>query len=202
VNNPVPDTTPPTLSMTAPAAGATVAGTITVSASATDNVGVVGVQFKLDGSNLSAEVMVAPYVVSWTTTTASNGVHTLTAIARDAAGNVATSSVVSVTVANGDTIPPTVAITAPVDGTNVVGFTIVSVQAADNVGVSNVKIYGDSALIGTVACGAALSCSGSVKWNITGPAGVAHSGVAHSIYAVATDTSGNSSSSIPITVFK
>src|SRR5439155_7685948 len=40
-----PDTTPPTVSITAPAAGSTVSGTVTVSASATDNVGVVGVQF-------------------------------------------------------------------------------------------------------------------------------------------------------------
>src|SRR5213594_2388607 len=100
-NDPVaPDTTPPTVSMTAPANGATVAGTITVSASATDNVGVVGVQFKLDGVNLGVEVTSAPYAVSWTTTAASNGQHTLTAVARDAAGNTATSAAVSVTVDN------------------------------------------------------------------------------------------------------
>src|SRR5207247_4013274 len=48
----LPDTTPPTVAITAPAAGATVAGTVTVSASASDNVGVVGVQFKLDGASL------------------------------------------------------------------------------------------------------------------------------------------------------
>src|SRR5439155_15197071 len=51
---PAPDTTPPTVSMTAPSAGSTVAGTVTVSANATDNVVVVGVQFKLDGANLGA----------------------------------------------------------------------------------------------------------------------------------------------------
>src|SRR5207249_7157472 len=51
-----PDTTPPTVSITAPSAGATVAGTVTVSANASDNVGVVGVQFKLDGTNLGAEL--------------------------------------------------------------------------------------------------------------------------------------------------
>src|SRR2546425_8968119 len=55
-----PDTTPPTVSITAPAASATVAGTVTVSASATDNVGVVGVQFKLDGANVGAEVTSPP----------------------------------------------------------------------------------------------------------------------------------------------
>src|SRR5207244_4247751 len=98
-----PDTTPPTVSMTAPSAGATIAGTVTVSASATDNVGVVGVQFKLDGANLGAEVTAAPYALSWTTTAASNGTHSLTAVARDAAGNTAPASVVSVTV---DNAPP------------------------------------------------------------------------------------------------
>src|SRR5207237_2104196 len=47
VTTPGPDTTPPTVSLTAPANRATVSGTVTVSASATDNVGVVGVQFQL-----------------------------------------------------------------------------------------------------------------------------------------------------------
>ena len=103
-NDPVaPDTTPPTVSMTAPANGATVAGTITVSASATDNVSVVGAQFTLDGANLGAEVTAAPYALSWNTVTASNGAHALTAVARDAAGNTATAAAVSVTV--GSTSP-------------------------------------------------------------------------------------------------
>ncbi len=44
------------MSITAPASGATVSGaSVTVSANAADNVGVVGVQFKLDGGNLDAE---------------------------------------------------------------------------------------------------------------------------------------------------
>jgi len=48
-------------------------------------VGVVGVQFKLDGANLGVEVTSAPYTLSWNTATASNGQHTLTAVARDTA---------------------------------------------------------------------------------------------------------------------
>src|SRR5205814_1680242 len=51
----------------------------------------------------------APYSVSWNTTTASNGSHTLTAVARDAAGNRTTSAAVTVTVFN-DTTPPAVTI--------------------------------------------------------------------------------------------
>ncbi len=100
------DTTPPTVSITSPASGATVSGTVTVSASASDNVGVVGVQFLLDGANLGPEDTTAPYTVSWNTTTAANGTHTLSARARDAAGNTATSAPVSVSVSNSPPPPP------------------------------------------------------------------------------------------------
>ena len=96
---PAADTTKPTVSITAPSAG-NVSNTVTVTANAADNVGVVGVQFKLDGNNLNAEDTSSPYSTSWNTKTASNGSHTLTAIARDAAGNVQTSSSVVVTVNN------------------------------------------------------------------------------------------------------
>ena len=96
-----PDTTPPTVSITAPASGATVSGTaVTVAATASDNVGVAGVQFKLDGANLGAEDTTSPYSVAWNSTTATNGSHTLTEVARDAAGNMTTSAGVSVTVNN------------------------------------------------------------------------------------------------------
>ena len=94
------DTTPPTVAITAPASGASVSGAVTVTASASDNVGVAGVQFQLDGSNLGAEVIASPYSVSWDTTKSANGAHTLTAIARDAAGNKTTSVAATVSVFN------------------------------------------------------------------------------------------------------
>src|SRR2546425_418414 len=97
------DVTPPTVSLTAPAAGATVSGAMTVSASATDNVGIVGVQFKLDGINLGAEDTTDAYSISWNSALAANGTHTLTAVARDAAGNPTPSAAVSMTV---DNTPP------------------------------------------------------------------------------------------------
>ena len=99
-----PDTTPPTVSVTAPSAGATLSGTAMVSANAADSVGVVGVQFLLDGNALGAEDTAAPFTVAWNTTTAANGPHALTARARDAAGNATTSSPVNVTVTNGGPI--------------------------------------------------------------------------------------------------
>ena len=96
-----PDTIPPTVSLTSPSAGATVSGTITVSAGASDNVGVTGVQFKLDGvNNLGVEDTTSPYSISWDTTTAANGTHTLTSVARDPVGNQTTSAPVSVSVNN------------------------------------------------------------------------------------------------------
>jgi hypothetical protein len=94
------DTTPPSASITAPAAGAAVSGAVAVTASASDNVGVVGVQFNLDGANLGAEDTSSPYSASWSTAASSNGSHTLTATARDAAGNQFTSAAVTVTVSN------------------------------------------------------------------------------------------------------
>ena len=86
------DTQPPVVSFTSPAAG-TVVGTIAVQASASDNVGVASVQFRVDGVALGAADTVAPYTASWNTTTVADGAHTLTAEARDAANNVATASV-------------------------------------------------------------------------------------------------------------
>jgi hypothetical protein len=88
------------VAITAPTAGSTVSGTVTVSATASDDVAVAGVQFLLDGVALGAEDTTSPYSVSWNTTTATAGSHTLTARARDAAGNQTTSSAVSVTVTN------------------------------------------------------------------------------------------------------
>ncbi len=89
------DTVPPTVVITAPPDLATVAGVVTITANASDNVGVVGVQFLLNGANLGQEITTAPYSLSWDTTTVPVGQYTLTARARDAAGNTATSTAVS-----------------------------------------------------------------------------------------------------------
>jgi hypothetical protein len=103
---------------------------VTVSAGASDNMGVAGVQFRLDGNLLGYEDITAPYSISWNSTLASNGVHLLTAVARDAAWNVTISSSISVTV---DNTQPRVEMTAPaVSGTEVKIPTLYS----DNVGVT------------------------------------------------------------------
>ena len=88
------------MSISSPANGATVSGTIDVNATASDNVGVAGVQFKLDGANLGAEDTASPYTQAWSTNGVANGSHALTAVARDASGNTKTSTTVTVTVNN------------------------------------------------------------------------------------------------------
>ena len=94
------DTTAPTVSITSPSSGSTVSGTVTLSANASDNVGVVGVQFKLDGQKLGVENTASPYSYIWSTIQSLNGSHTLTATARDAAGNQTTSSGITINVNN------------------------------------------------------------------------------------------------------
>src|SRR4051812_47099759 len=88
----------PTVSITAPAMGASVTGTVTVTASAADNVAIASVQFTLDGGTLGAADTAAPYSMTWNTANSAIGTHTLTAVARDTSGNSTTSAAVSVIV--------------------------------------------------------------------------------------------------------
>jgi hypothetical protein len=93
------DTTPPTTSITSPAIGATVSGTTTVTASASDDVGVSRVELYVDGV-LTGSDTTSPYQIDWNTTTVTNGGHGLQTRAVDGAGNVGSSAVVNVTVSN------------------------------------------------------------------------------------------------------
>src|SRR6185437_8949031 len=99
IQNSSSDTQAPTVSITAPTSGTTYtsAQTVTITASASDNVGVSKVEFYKDGSLLATDTS-SPYSSSLTLSSASNGTHTLLAKAYDAAGNVGTSSSVSITV--------------------------------------------------------------------------------------------------------
>jgi predicted secreted protein len=186
------DSTAPTVSLSAPTAG-TVSGTVSVSANATDDIGVVGVQFQLDGADLGSEDTTAPYAIDWNTTTASNSTHTLTAVARDAAGNLATSSPVTVTVDNTgtvDTTAPTVALTAPPAG-SVSGIISVSANAADDVGVVGVQFQIDGAALGSEDTTAPYAFSWDTTAAING---------AHTLTAVARDAAGNLATSGAVTV--
>lgn len=99
---PVPpaDTTAPTVALASPRNGARVMRTVKVAATASDSLGVAGVQFLLDGAELGDEDRYAPFALSWDTRTATNGDHAITAVARDVAGNRRTSAARTVSVRN------------------------------------------------------------------------------------------------------
>src|SRR6185295_18000561 len=144
---PVPDTQPPVTSITAPASGATLSGTVSVTASATDNVGVTSVDFYLDGV-LQASDTTAPYAWSWNTAGA-DGAHTLRTEAHDAAGNLGVSADVPVTVSTPpvDTQPPT----APSNLVATGGrrkITLTWGASTDNVGVTGYQVWRANAASG------------------------------------------------------
>jgi hypothetical protein len=93
------DTIPPAVNITAPFGGL-VSGNVLLTASASDNIGVAGVRFFDGFTQIDAEVLAAPYRKSWNTALVPNGIHNLTAVARDVAGNVTTSAVIGVNVSN------------------------------------------------------------------------------------------------------
>jgi hypothetical protein len=101
------DTTAPTVSITSPANGATVSGSVTVTVSATDNVGVTSTGISIDGGSYTTSL-------TWATTAVADGSHTIQARAQDAAGNIGYSSTITVTVKNTVTPPPTSVLTSGV----------------------------------------------------------------------------------------
>src|SRR5205814_1792362 len=187
------DNAPPKVSITAPADGASLSGIVAVTASASDNVAVASVQFKLDNVNLGAAVTSAPYSIGWTTASAANGSHTLTAVAQDTRGNTRTSAAVRVTVTSGasDITPPTISITAPAGGATVSGTVNVSANAADNVGVVGVQFELDGTNLGTEVTSAPYAGA----WNTT----TTNDG-SHTLTAVARDAAGNRKTSAGVTV--
>ena len=167
--------------MTSPTAGATVGGTVTVTATASDDVGVTSVQFLLDGAALGAAGAPAPYEVAWPTTIATNGAHTLDRGGARCGRPRDDGDTVSVTVLN-DTTAPTVAVTSPAAGTTVGGTVTVTATASDDVGVTSVQFLLDGAALG------AADTDGAVRGGWATP--TATNG-AHTLTAVARDAAGH-----------
>jgi hypothetical protein len=200
-NTPPPplDTTPPSVAISSPSDGETVSGTINVNVSASDDVGVTDVELYLDGEFLATDTA-EPFAFAWDTTQWTDGVHTLEAIAYDAAGNSTTSDAVIVTVDNAvtDTTPPAISIVSPADGATVSKVVRIKVSASDNVEVQRVEVYVDGKMIGTISC-ETTSCAPTFNWNVKRKK-VAKG--AHTILARAYDAAGNLGTSSTVTVYK
>ena len=165
------DTTPPSVSITSPANNATVSGSITVSANASDAGGVTKVEFYLDNVLQTTETT-TPFNWSWNTTLTSNASHNLVVKAYDAAGNIGTSSTVTVTVSNTD-------ITAPSIPTGLSATAVSSSQinlswsaSTDNVAVTGYKVFRGgvqvtSTVTGTTYNSAGLSPSTTYSYTVS-----------------------------------
>jgi hypothetical protein len=184
------DTTPPTDSILSPSSGTTVAATVSVAVSASDNVGVTKVELYIDGA-LKGTSSTAPFTFNWDTTSVADGGHTLSSKAYDAANNAGASTQVAVQVSNAaDTTPPAVAISAPLAGATVSGVTTVSASASDNVGVTKVELYVDGVLKATDT-----ASPYSFSWDTTGAANGTHS-----LTARAYDAASNATTSAAVSV--
>ena len=185
----IPESVPPVVAITAPSNNASVNGAVTISATASDNVGVASVQFYLNGA-LQATVQAAPYLFTWDTSSLSSGAYIISAKAFDAAGNEGQSGNVTVNVA-GDTAPPTVSLTAPGSGVSLSGSVSVTASASDNVGVTRIEVCDNGVL-----AFASNQSPASYSWNTF----LATNG-SHTLTAKAYDAAGNvGNSSITVTV--
>jgi hypothetical protein len=147
------DTSPPSVTLTAPTSGSTVSGTIAPAASASDNVGVARVEFYRDGTTLVGTATASPYSVADDTTRVANGLHSYCAKAYDTAGNSATSASSTVTVSNSTpTVPGQYLWARQVTNTAPGGFSVVSATAVDAAG----NVIGAGFLNGTVDLGGGL----------------------------------------------
>lgn len=140
--SPPSDSTPPAVSITSPADGATVSGLVTISANASDNVAVTRVEIYFD-SSLAATLPNAPYQTNLNTLSYSNGGHTIKAKAYDSSQSAETTISVTVNNVGGDTEAPTIIINQPVGNPYSwsSGDLIIEATGSDNVGVTRTEFY-------------------------------------------------------------
>ena len=177
------DTTAPTITVTETGTS----GTISLAATAADNVGVAKVDFLIDGVIVASDTA-APYAATVNSTTLTNGAHSLVGKAYDAAGNLGTSTAVAFSINNGgggDTTAPTVS--ASETGTS--GTITLAATASDNVGVTKVELLVDGVLKATLT---------AAPYTTTLDSTTLANG-SHSLVAKAYDAAGNVGTSTAVT---
>lgn len=165
---PTPDTTAPIVSITAPTDGSTVFGSsVTLSATASDNVSVAGVTFKIGGVVIGSEVTSSPYSVVWDSTATSSGSKSIVAVARDTSNNLATSTAVIVTSDNTAPVISSIATSSPTTTTLLVTWT------TDELSDSKVD-YGVTSSYGTASTSATFTTSHSLTLTGLDPTAAYH----------------------------
>src|SRR3989339_552443 len=191
VNNVAPVDNPPTVSITAPANNATISGTITITATATDDNGVASVGFYVDDILKNTDTT-SPYTYALDTTLYTNAAHTIKVVATDTIAQTANAQI-SVTINNVAPVdnPPTVSITAPANGDTISGSIAITATASDDNGVSRVNFYIDNIMKSTDTASPYTYTMETTQY----------SNGSHIIKAVATDTASQTANTqITVTV--
>lgn len=181
------DTTKPTVTLDAPASGATISSLTQLAATASDDTVVARVEFYADGAPVGAD-SVAPYAITWNADSLQDGPHTLKARAYDGSGNFQDSAEVKVTVK--DLVAPSVTILSPSAAAVIGGSVLVGADAKDNRAVSSVSLY---------AAGALLAAIATEPYEAVWDTRAVVDGT-YTVQASATDAQGNSSTSPSVTV--
>ncbi len=161
-----------------------------MTATASSNVGIASVQFKLDGVGLGVPQVAGPYSFSWNTLLSANGSHAITAVATDAAGNLGAAAPVTVTVTN-SVSPPTVSLTTPTSGATLSGTVSVSAGVSSLAGIASVQFKLDGANMGA----AVFTSPYTISWNTT-----TATNSSHTLTSVAVDSLGNVGTSVAVSV--
>jgi hypothetical protein len=179
---------PPSISVNSPINGSTVSGTVNLTASTETS---SSVQFLIDGTALGSPISTPPLTLAWDTTTATNGTHWLAAQTTGPTGVIGTSAVVSVTVSNSSTAPPSVQLTTPEAGATVSATVTASAIVASSQGIASLTFYVDGTAIGTPLTAPPYLTTWDTETATAGQ---------HALTATAIDVSGNSGTSVPVTV--
>ncbi len=181
---PVVDTEAPSVALTSPSNNQTVSGNVSITASANDNVAVGKVEFRLNGSLIASDTS-APFATTWNASSAASGYHTVEAKAFDSSGNPSLIDAAQVLIEEiiivADTLPPSVTILSPSNGSTLGNRTTITASASDENGVVEMKVYIDGRLKATQSAN-----SVRVRWNTR-----KISKGAHTIRVEARDAAGN-----------
>jgi arylsulfatase A-like enzyme len=186
------DTTPPVIPIASPVDQAVVSGIVDLKVEASDNVGVTGVQFGFrDGERIGVENSEAPYINPWDTTTVPDGVYTVTAVARDAAGNM-TRTQTNLTVKNNPgVVLPAVTIATPSNHAVVSSSITLSASVSGEARIDSVRFYVDGSPVGSEDPAPPYA----VSWNTTEVANGSYS-----LKARVRDAMGREGESLPVSV--
>jgi hypothetical protein len=166
---PPADTTAPSVSITVPTAGATVSKVTTVTATANDNIGVTEVKLYIDDTIIKDDVSGSDgWTSQWDTTKQANGVHTLKAIAYDAAGNTKTATIsVAINNAGASSAAPSITSFSATPATVTVGNTTRLSWATSNTVSCSITPGGPTNSTATSWQTLAFSAAGPITYTLT-----------------------------------